>query len=803
MITIATLAALLTMDTSGFTQGAEKAGGVTDKLKGNMESFGKAGLVAFGGAATAAGGLIGYGVKIAADMEQAKVGFTTMLGSAEKAESFIKDLQAFAASTPFEFAGLQQSASKLIAVGVEANRVIPLMTVLGDATSAVGTGAEGIDRAVMALTQMQQKGKVTGEEMLQLVEAGIPAWDALASKMGVDVATAQDMVSKGQVKVNDLFGALEGRAGPALQRVNGMMEEQSKTFTGMLSNLKDTFDQQLGAMAGPVMEALKGVLPSITKLVETTIKAVTPILAEGAAGIGRFVDAFKNGAEGMRTSGFVGLMQDLGGRARTAFQWVIENKDFVIGAVVAIGAVWAASMALAAVETIAATWPLLALIAVLAAYVGLGIRLWNLYGETIKAKVDEIRPKLESFYNEVIVPFGTFMTEKFVMAWDWLKQKWDELQPSLQVLKDAMLIFYEVALKPVFQFIADNQEMVRNLAILFGLVAAAVILLQVVIAVAMIVAFVAMIAVIGAVILVLGLLLIALARIVNVVWDVFNNVRDAFGGVIEQIEQVTQIFWDLAQNVGSAIADVIRWVWGVATAVEGMANTVSRKVSEVIAWFDGLPGRIAGAVGDLGSLLWNAGASMMEGLKNGFMSKVESVKSSISNALGAIRRLFPGSPAKEGPFSGRGWVSYSGEAISRDFARGISSGQTKVMDATKGLVVAARHQFDLADAAAEMLAAVRSGASFFEDFSFVGQSAAFTAGNWSEKLADLFYAGNPGFDFGRAGTRTAATGFLESVGHGSGNAGGVRVDFAGDTSSAFAAAFMQLVRTGQIQLTAT
>uniref|UniRef100_UPI0032997464 tape measure protein n=1 Tax=Salmonella enterica TaxID=28901 RepID=UPI0032997464 len=79
----------------------------------------------------------------------------------------LRKLADFAAKTPFDFPTLQKAASRLIAVGTEADRVIPIMTVLGDATAAMGTGAEGVDRAVMALQQMQVKGKVTGEEMLQ------------------------------------------------------------------------------------------------------------------------------------------------------------------------------------------------------------------------------------------------------------------------------------------------------------------------------------------------------------------------------------------------------------------------------------------------------------------------------------------------------------------------------------------------------------------------------------------------------------------------------------------------------------
>lgn len=270
---------------AGLGETANRSGGHFAGLGDKLATVGKVGAAAFAGAVVAGGALTGVGIKIAGNMEQAQIGFTTLLGSAEKADAFIKDMKAFAARTPFEFAGLQESASKLIAVGVEANRVIPLMTVLGDATSAVGTGAEGIDRAVTALSQMQQKGKVTGEEMLQLVEAGIPAWDALAAKLGVDVPRAQDMVSKGQVKVNDLFVALESKAGPALQRVTGMMDKQADSLQGLWSTIKDNFSIGLADAFASQIPELKRVMMTVSGALQEGMGVLGPALADNLGGV--------------------------------------------------------------------------------------------------------------------------------------------------------------------------------------------------------------------------------------------------------------------------------------------------------------------------------------------------------------------------------------------------------------------------------------------------------------------------------------------------------------------------------------
>jgi len=250
-----------------------KMGGGAAKAAGLMGAAAGAGVLAMGG----------LGLAAASQAEQSEIAFTSIMGDASKAKSFLADLSKFAAETPFELPGLKDAASRLLATGTEANKVIPIMRAVGDSTSAMGTGAEGIDRAVTALTQMQVKGKITGEEMLQLAEAGVPAWDALATVMGVSVAEAQKKVSAGQGNVNDLFKALETQAGPAMGRVKGMMDKQSESAAGMLSTLKDTATQGLGNMMMPVLVEVKKVMPQVSKLMSGTFEKAGPLMGKGVS----------------------------------------------------------------------------------------------------------------------------------------------------------------------------------------------------------------------------------------------------------------------------------------------------------------------------------------------------------------------------------------------------------------------------------------------------------------------------------------------------------------------------------------
>lgn len=243
---------------------AENAGGHVssfhEKTASAMAAVGRfaaQAVVAFG---IAGGAAAAFGVKAAAANEGAMISFEVLLGSADKAARFLKDLQAFAASTPFELPELRTAASRLLAVGVETRRIIPLLTRLGDATAGMGTGAFGIERAVYALQQMSQAGKVSLEDINQLTDAGIPALDALATRLGTTVAKLRDDISAGKIKPEALFQAIEQGAGKSFQRLDGMMKRQSASLSGMWSTFKDNAGQSLAKFVEPAMPALKKLL---------------------------------------------------------------------------------------------------------------------------------------------------------------------------------------------------------------------------------------------------------------------------------------------------------------------------------------------------------------------------------------------------------------------------------------------------------------------------------------------------------------------------------------------------------------
>ncbi|MGE5572932.1 MAG: tape measure protein [Bacteroidota bacterium] len=219
-----------------------------------------------GGAALTAA-TIAAPLRLAGSMEQAKIGFETMLGSAEKAGKFLRDLQRFAALTPFEFPELQDASKRLLAFGFRAEEILPTMTAIGNAASGLGIGAEGVNRLILAIGQMRAKAKVSGEEMRQLTEAGIPAWEMLAKAMGKTTAQVMKMSEKGLIPAGKAIDILVRGMN---ERFPNMMERQSRSLFGLWSTIKDTFNMSILFRWGDGLS--KAIKPRLERLVDLFTK---------------------------------------------------------------------------------------------------------------------------------------------------------------------------------------------------------------------------------------------------------------------------------------------------------------------------------------------------------------------------------------------------------------------------------------------------------------------------------------------------------------------------------------------------
>lgn len=217
-------------------------------------------------------------ISVADSTTTAQIGFETMLGSKKKADKFMADVKNFAVETPFETQDVVKNSQKMLAMGWNRKNILTDMNRIGNVSAATGTGAEGIERVTTALGQMKMKGKVSAEEMLQLTEANVKAWDYVAKGQGVSVAQAQDMVTKGLIPVDDAIDSiLKG-----MDEFDGMMDKTAnRTASGLKSQLADTF--QIGFVEKWGRGLQTGAIKGMSKLLDYMDKMSPKMDKWGAA----------------------------------------------------------------------------------------------------------------------------------------------------------------------------------------------------------------------------------------------------------------------------------------------------------------------------------------------------------------------------------------------------------------------------------------------------------------------------------------------------------------------------------------
>ena len=183
--------------------------------------------------------LIADPVSLADEFQTDQIGFETMLKSKKKATKFMDSAKKFASVTPFDTSAVVSNAQRMLAYGFSDKDIIPDLTKIGNASAALGAGEEGISRVSRALGQMKTNGRLNAEDMNQLTDVGINAWKYLADAEGKSIAQIREMSQKGEISGDKAVKTILN----GLKEFDGMMDKTSNsTVSGLMSNIKDTFD---------------------------------------------------------------------------------------------------------------------------------------------------------------------------------------------------------------------------------------------------------------------------------------------------------------------------------------------------------------------------------------------------------------------------------------------------------------------------------------------------------------------------------------------------------------------------------
>lgn len=316
-------------DSSKFASEVSKLTDTTSKAISSLGSgFSKAGTV-LTAAITAPLAIAGvkaarWASQTAANAEQVDIAFNTMLGP-ERAKKMIADLVEFAKTTPFEMAGLNKATQQMLAYGFAADDVIPMLTDVGNATAALGAGQQGIDAITRALGQMHGKGTAASQEMMQLTEVGIPAWEYLAKALHTDVAGAMEMVTKKAVSADVAIAAI--RAGMQGD-FGGLMIKQSRTLTGVLSNLSDAATATIMKMYQT--DSYKKMTDALSKLadpIQKLVESLMPLFERGMEALASMATNAANAINQMSASDIQTIAKSIGMLAGTGPALLVIGKS--------------------------------------------------------------------------------------------------------------------------------------------------------------------------------------------------------------------------------------------------------------------------------------------------------------------------------------------------------------------------------------------------------------------------------------------------------------------------------------------
>jgi tape measure domain-containing protein len=555
------------------------------------------------------------------------------------------------------------AAANGMAAGVKEGKELTRYIQMMDSAVVAGTGS--FDEMNQIFGQTADLGHLTANNFDMMTQR-LPGFSAaMQDHMGVSADALRDMLNDGEVSLDDFLSVIESDYG-------GMAEEYSKTWEGMVANTKNwvgiigqemlsgVFEQskdslnefieflkspEVMAFASRASEALGSafskILAGVQSVIEWFMNLPAPVQKAGlafgavavAAGpvlliIGNIVAAVGTAITAFGTimgvlSKIPAPLNILGGLFRMVSPLLSILGKGVMLVTGALRALWLTMLANPIVLIIAAVAAVVAALIWFFTQTETGKEIWANFMEWLGNAWQWIKDTAVTVFNAVV--------GAIVGAWEWIRDKTSEIWNT------------------VVTWIQDNWDKITGI--------------------------------------------LSLANPVTAVIRHWDTIKEATGTAWQWVQDTISNAWNTVKRTVlgalNRVKNTINRGWNSAknlttNAWTAMRNAVSNGITGVVNFVRGLPGRILSALGNLGSMLYNSGWSMIDGLRQGIVNGFNNAVSAVRNGLNRIRRFFPFSPAKEGPFSGSGWTFNSGKSITEALAQG--------MEAREGTVVAAAEQ---------------------------------------------------------------------------------------------------------------
>lgn len=353
------------------------------------------------------------GISFNASIEQYQTSFEVMTGSAEKAAQITQQLKQIAANTPFELPQLADTTQLLMNYGFTADDAMKKMQMLGDISQG---SADKMTRIATAYGQMSSAGKVSLEDVKQMIEAGFNPLQEISKSTGESMASLYDRISDGSLSVDEITASME-RSTSAGGKYFQSMDKQSQTLNGKISTLKDTFNE----FAGKAMQGLSDVLsntviPALTGVLSHSdeIMAVLNALLPVIVAVGSAFAAWK----------IVNFIQDIP-------KMVGSVKTAILG----VNAALAAN-------------PVGAVIAAISALVAVFLYLWN--------TSEEFRQFWTDMWNGIVEWFSGIIDSIVNFFTVTIPEAWESFKTNLQELCSSIVQWFQDAWNSVIAFFTET-----------------------------------------------------------------------------------------------------------------------------------------------------------------------------------------------------------------------------------------------------------------------------------------------------------------------------------------------------------
>lgn len=565
-----------------------------------------------------------------------------------------------------------------------------------DLYKAMQSGAITFDQfnnAIVSLNNEGLPGYASFAEQARISTESIgTAWTNVQNRINKAVAKIIDHIGQANIAgaINDFSSSFSGIADtvityldPVISTVGSFMDQLQNngaitSFGDALNALKDVFDGTIG-LIGDLITTFTGLDSS-----ENTSRSAADLLKSAVDGVKSAIELARDAVQGLR-----------------------DNLTVVAPVIVAVATALIAYETIKAVRSIADDFGLLksaaslafdaikggegvlSTLSVFGELVGDGGALASVFG-TISTAISGVGTSLLALVGSIpvigwiavaVVALGA------VFTWLWNTNEdfrnavigiWDSICSAISGAVDSIVGFFTTTLPTAFnQFVQFVQgipaavgQFIQELPsmVLYALTFAVVFLFG------------------------LGAQLAQLA--VQIGSEFVQNVVNFFtvdlpSAFAQFVLFVSTIPEQVQTALATLLANIALWAIDMAAkaseAADGFLRGVTDGLNAAVDFVKSIPDKIKSFFSNAGDWLVNSGKALLDGFAKGIRNAVNAVTSAASDALGAVRKLFPFSPAKKGPFSGHGYTTYSGRALMRDFARGIkgssSLAETEAMSA--------------------------------------------------------------------------------------------------------------------------